>query len=169
MTEGLDEGPVIASASLRIDKMETAGTLHDRLAAAGSALLVEAMASGCVPVASALRGVTDMIIDHGRDGLLFPVGSPAAAARLIAGLDQDRARLSRLAAGARRKVSAAFSVDQMAACYATVLEDIAAGPPPIAPPLPMEGWKLPSGLRPGLRTYLPRPLKNWLRVVRERL
>ena len=130
--------------------------------------LVEAMAGGCVPVASALRGVTDMIIDHGRDGLLFPVGSPAAAARLIAGLDQDRARLSRLAAGARRKVSAAFSVDQMAACYATVLGDITASPPPIAPPLPMEGWKLPSGLRPGLRTYLPRPLKNWLRVVRER-
>jgi len=45
MTEGLDEGPVIASAALRIDAAETAGTLHDRLAVAGAALLVEAMAA----------------------------------------------------------------------------------------------------------------------------
>jgi methionyl-tRNA formyltransferase len=44
MTEGLDEGPVIASTALRIDAAETAGTLHDRLAVAGAALLVEAMA-----------------------------------------------------------------------------------------------------------------------------
>jgi methionyl-tRNA formyltransferase len=44
MTEGLDEGPVIASARLRIDALETAGTLHDRLALAGAELMVEAMA-----------------------------------------------------------------------------------------------------------------------------
>jgi methionyl-tRNA formyltransferase len=44
MTEGLDEGPVLASASLRIDRMETAGSLHDRLAALGARLMVEALA-----------------------------------------------------------------------------------------------------------------------------
>ncbi len=44
MTQGLDEGPVIASATLRIDRMETAGTLHDRLAVQGAALLAEALA-----------------------------------------------------------------------------------------------------------------------------
>lgn len=62
MTEGLDEGPVIASASLRIDRMETAGTLHDRLAVTGSALLVEAMArverGEAVEVAQAEDGLT---------------------------------------------------------------------------------------------------------------
>lgn len=45
MTEGLDEGPVLASETLRIDALETAGTLHDRLAVAGAALLARAMAA----------------------------------------------------------------------------------------------------------------------------
>jgi methionyl-tRNA formyltransferase len=44
MTEGLDEGPVLASETLRIDALETAGTLHDRLAATGADLLVRTMA-----------------------------------------------------------------------------------------------------------------------------
>ncbi|MET0272365.1 MAG: methionyl-tRNA formyltransferase, partial [Phenylobacterium sp.] len=39
MTEGLDEGPVLASATVRIDALDTAGSLHDRLAAAGAELL----------------------------------------------------------------------------------------------------------------------------------
>jgi len=42
MTEGLDEGPVLLSEALRIDALETAGTLHDRLAALGARLVVEA-------------------------------------------------------------------------------------------------------------------------------
>src|SRR5208283_2309707 len=33
MSEGLDEGPVLAETRLRIDALDTAGTLHDRLAA----------------------------------------------------------------------------------------------------------------------------------------
>ncbi len=43
MTAGLDEGPVLASYSSRIDALDTAGSLHDRLAPAGAALMVEAM------------------------------------------------------------------------------------------------------------------------------
>jgi glycosyltransferase involved in cell wall biosynthesis len=131
--------------------------------------LVEAMAAGCVPVASSLRGVTDTIIDDGRDGLLFPVGDAAAAARLAGSLDKSRARLHELSAGARRKVAGGFTVERMAADYATVLRAISADPPQIAPSLALEAWSQPAGLRDGLRTYLPRPLKNWLRVVRERM
>jgi methionyl-tRNA formyltransferase len=44
MTAGLDEGPVLGSVKLRIDAAETAGTLHDRLAPAGAALMAEVMA-----------------------------------------------------------------------------------------------------------------------------
>jgi methionyl-tRNA formyltransferase len=44
MTEGLDEGPVLAADTLRIDALDTAGTLHDRLAEAGAALLVRTLA-----------------------------------------------------------------------------------------------------------------------------
>lgn len=45
MTEGLDEGPVLASETLRIDALETAGTLHDRLAEMGAGLLARTMAT----------------------------------------------------------------------------------------------------------------------------
>lgn len=44
MTEGLDEGPVLASETIRIDALETAGSLHDRLAEVGAALLARTMA-----------------------------------------------------------------------------------------------------------------------------
>lgn len=43
MTEGLDEGPVLASATVRIDALETAGTLHDRLAAVGADLIARTL------------------------------------------------------------------------------------------------------------------------------
>ena len=45
MTPGLDEGPVLGSTTLRIDALETAGTLHDRLAGAGADLLARVMRS----------------------------------------------------------------------------------------------------------------------------
>jgi methionyl-tRNA formyltransferase len=44
MTEGLDEGPILLSETLRIDALETAGTLHDRLAAVGADLIVRTLA-----------------------------------------------------------------------------------------------------------------------------
>ena len=44
MTEGLDEGPILLSESVRIDAAETAGSLHDRLAAVGAQLLPRALA-----------------------------------------------------------------------------------------------------------------------------
>src|SRR6201996_3686909 len=44
MTEGLDEGPVLLSETMRIDALETAGSLHDRLAPIGAALWPPALA-----------------------------------------------------------------------------------------------------------------------------
>jgi len=62
MTEGLDEGPVLATAALRIGPLDTAGTLHDRMAAAGADLLARTLsdieAGTAVEVAQALEGAT---------------------------------------------------------------------------------------------------------------
>lgn len=44
MEEGLDTGPVLASAQTPIGPQDTAGALHDRLAALGAPLLVETLA-----------------------------------------------------------------------------------------------------------------------------
>jgi methionyl-tRNA formyltransferase len=53
MDEGLDTGPVALTTRLAIAPDETTGELHDRLAAAGAALIVEAMAkleAGSLPL-----------------------------------------------------------------------------------------------------------------------
>jgi methionyl-tRNA formyltransferase len=43
LTEGLDEGPTLAVERLRIDALDTAGTLHDRLAAVAAELIVRTL------------------------------------------------------------------------------------------------------------------------------
>ncbi len=62
MTEGLDEGPVLATATTRIGPLDTAGDIHDRLARLGADLLAESLpkiASGELqPAPQAEAGVT---------------------------------------------------------------------------------------------------------------
>jgi methionyl-tRNA formyltransferase len=62
MTAGLDEGPVLASLSTRIDALDTAGSLHDRLSAAGAGLMARTMADVAAglatPVAQPADGAT---------------------------------------------------------------------------------------------------------------
>jgi methionyl-tRNA formyltransferase len=45
MTEGLDEGPVLLSETVRIGPLDTAGTLQDRLSQVGAVLLPRALAA----------------------------------------------------------------------------------------------------------------------------
>jgi methionyl-tRNA formyltransferase len=45
MTEGLDEGPIVLSETVPIEWNDTAGTLHDKLAAVGATLLPRALAA----------------------------------------------------------------------------------------------------------------------------
>lgn len=62
MSEGLDEGPVLMGEQVRIDALETAGSLHDKLAAVGAHLLPIALAAiergGAREVPQAQEGVT---------------------------------------------------------------------------------------------------------------
>jgi methionyl-tRNA formyltransferase len=62
MTEGLDEGPVLAGVTVPIEPLDTAGTLHDKLAKAGARLLVETLtaieAGRAVETPQAEEGVT---------------------------------------------------------------------------------------------------------------
>jgi len=62
MDEGLDTGPVLRQRSLPITEQDTAGTLHDRLAALGGALIVEVLdeleTGGLSATAQPAEGVT---------------------------------------------------------------------------------------------------------------
>jgi len=81
LTEGLDEGPVLASETLRIGPLDTAGTVHDRMAAIGADLLARTLprieAGTAVETPQAEDGVTyakkirpkEARIDWARDGV----------------------------------------------------------------------------------------------------
>jgi methionyl-tRNA formyltransferase len=62
MSEGLDEGAVLATATTRISQYDTAGTVHDRLAELGAKLLVETLpqieAGDAVETLQSEEGVT---------------------------------------------------------------------------------------------------------------
>jgi methionyl-tRNA formyltransferase len=62
MSEGLDEGAVIATATTRIGQYDTAGTVHDRLAELGARLLVDTLpaieAGMAVETPQSAEGVT---------------------------------------------------------------------------------------------------------------
>lgn len=62
MEAGLDTGPVLATAKTELTQQDTAGTLHDRLAALGAGLLaptINALANGAaVPVPQSEDGAT---------------------------------------------------------------------------------------------------------------
>jgi glycosyltransferase involved in cell wall biosynthesis len=131
--------------------------------------IIEAMAAGCVPIVSRIRGVTDTIVRDGDDGRLFPVGDAAAAANAIRILAQDPDRLAAMSRAARANVLGRFDLETQAKAYAEVIEQIMTEPPRLATPLPLDRWYYPRGLRPGVRTYLPNGVKNRLRVWRERL
>jgi glycosyltransferase involved in cell wall biosynthesis len=131
--------------------------------------LIEAMAAGCVPVVSRIRGVTDWIVLDGREGLLFRVGSKAEAATCISALHDDRGRLRSMSKAARAAARSRYGLGAMASAYHALLERLRAEPPAIAQALDLADWDMPHGLRSSLRTHIPKPIKNLLRHVRERL
>ncbi|MEN5299950.1 glycosyltransferase family 4 protein [Brucella sp. TWI559] len=131
--------------------------------------LIEAMSEGCPAVVSHIAGVTDGIVTDGEDGFLFPVGDFRAAARHIDHLAENSALRARMAEAACLKVADAFDNDVVGRTYAGLLENLVQRPPAIAPALPLSQWKMPTALHSSLRSRLPKPVKNWLRQMRERL
>ncbi len=122
--------------------------------------LVEAMAAGCVPVATHFRGITDMIVADGVSGFLCPLGHTRAFAEKIAWLSRHRDRLGQMSAQARKRVGEAFSQERLAADYDALFTEILSRPPISHPVRPLGEAAFPRELRPTWRTLIPLPLKN---------
>ena len=60
-------------------------------------------------------------------------------------------------------------MDRCADAYGELFAELAAARPDVLPARDFDRWELPPGLRRGLRTYLPEPVKNAMREWRERL
>jgi glycosyltransferase involved in cell wall biosynthesis len=77
-------------------------------------VLMEAMASGVPVVASRISGIPELVED-GVSGLLVPPGEPAALARALTRLHDDKDLRRQLALSGRAKVEREFDVERSAA------------------------------------------------------
>lgn len=130
--------------------------------------LIEAMAAGCVPIASRISGVTDFVIQEGQTGFLFPIGDTRRAAKIIEKLLHDRGLLNSVANAAKQAVINNFTTESMASAYARLLKKISMERPQIAAPISLNEWEVPSELKGGIRSRLPQWAKNAGRLWYER-
>ncbi|NJL08640.1 MAG: glycosyltransferase family 4 protein [Methylacidiphilales bacterium] len=120
--------------------------------------LAEAMASGLVPIAARIRGVTDVIIEDGVSGYVFEQGDLKTAHARLLELLRDEARLTSMRVAAAERARALFSPERFAETYDAILRQVANAPFPVRS-LPVERWSIPSGMQPGLRSVLPERLR----------
>ena len=74
--------------------------------------VIEAQAAGVPVVATPVGGIRETVVD-GETGVLVPTGDPPALATAIRRLLEDRPAAEAMAAEAKRRVRARFSVDRM--------------------------------------------------------
>lgn len=86
-----------------------------------SLALLEAMASGCVVVASDIPG-NSAVVEHGRTGLLYPAGDPGRLGAMIQLAFRDAEASAGLARSARREFESRYDSGRAALAVARVYE-----------------------------------------------
>ena len=128
--------------------------------------LVEALAAGCVPVVSKIRGVTDFVVDQGRTGCVFPIGDVKAAANEIRRLYRNPAELELLSANASTDAHERFDVNAMGRQYASSLHKLSESSTARAPLDPSQ-WSYPTTISDIVRSKIPVSIKNQIRRLLE--
>jgi glycosyltransferase involved in cell wall biosynthesis len=85
---------------------------------------IEAMCMGCVPIAYDMPSGSTEIIEHGKSGLLVPLGDYRAWAAAIESLHLDRTRLRALGDGAIDRARTRFNADVMAGNLVQFVQDV---------------------------------------------
>jgi L-malate glycosyltransferase len=88
--------------------------------------LMEAMASGCCPIASRVGGNPELIAD-GENGLLFEKGDAAGLAGALRRVIQDVEYRKRLVANSVRRIEREFSLDASARRMAAIYDEFLSG------------------------------------------
>ena len=88
--------------------------------------LLEAMACGLPSIASRLPGATDMMIDDGVNGRLFPVDDDAALAAALRDVLRDRTGAAAMGARARDTVVARYNIAQAAERWRAAYTEVTA-------------------------------------------
>jgi glycosyltransferase involved in cell wall biosynthesis len=129
-----------AAAAGRSDRLAFTGVthdVHDYMRAADvfvltsrreglPVALLEAMACGLPCVASRLPGSTDIIITHGENGLLVPVGDRDAVAQALAAVLRDEPLAASLGSAARATVAERFANTDVASQWLDAYDSVRA-------------------------------------------
>jgi glycosyltransferase involved in cell wall biosynthesis len=89
-----------------------------------SIALLEAMSSGLACVASRLPGSTDVVIEHGANGLLVAPDDEEALAAGIGSLVASPAAIARLGAAARQTVLERYSIQRTASAWLEAYREV---------------------------------------------
>ncbi len=125
--------------------------------------LVEAMANGCVPIASLLEGVTDQILVDGQSGFLVKTGDIDGFAAVIEDLANRPETLLDISQAAVTRSREHFSVERMAADYSQLVADAAAG----RFPLPRSRTRQVDGSLSTWRDFLPAKIRYFCRGMKK--
>ncbi len=93
--------------------------------------LLEAMASGVVPIVTPVGAIPD-VVEAGAHGLFVPVRDAGALARAIASLAADRAWVARMSAACRKRIAAAYSIERVGAEFSGLYAALCAARSPKA-------------------------------------
>jgi glycosyltransferase involved in cell wall biosynthesis len=131
--------------------------------------LIEAMASGCVPVVSKLRGIFDTMVEDGREGYWCELQDPLDFARRLHELAHDPEKRREMGAAARERAVRDFDVRQKAEAYRDLLAAPRAGR--CMTELAVEEAFRRHGrlLGPGWRSLIPPTWKKWVRTWMARM
>ena len=91
--------------------------------------MLEAAVAGC-PFIGPDSGCMPEFLTHRETGLLIPPADAEALTAALRELSADRKLRDRLAGAARRKVTAHFSMEQMARSFADLIRSLPAKPTP---------------------------------------
>jgi glycosyltransferase involved in cell wall biosynthesis len=94
--------------------------------------LLEAMSSGLPCVATRLPGSTDVLIQHGVNGVLVEPDDTAAFAEAIGSLLSDANTAARLGAAARETVVERYSIQRTAPVWLSAYRELVSAGHPIA-------------------------------------
>lgn len=105
-----------------------------------SLVLKEALANGCVPVASRLPGTTEAVVRDGVDGLLAAPGESRAFSSQVAAL-ADPLRWRAFSQAGIAHAQARFATAVMGRQYDSLLRELAAGGVPLTQPRHRSYWQ----------------------------
>jgi glycosyltransferase involved in cell wall biosynthesis len=93
--------------------------------------LMESLVCGCVPVVSRLPGITDVMIENGKTGMLVDVEHVAGFVEAIATIYNDPRRWANMSSAAHEVAQHKYSVEAMGRSYLDLITDALNGSYPL--------------------------------------